>query len=134
MASKKANLDVAQRLNITARKGDTFRLKVTFTDSSNTPIAVSNYTYRLQVRDSADDNSAAGALIDLSGSASVNLDGFEVGSSGDVTIHISSGTMSNIDGGKYVYDLEAKHNTDNSLVQTWLKGSFVVNEDVTVNT
>jgi hypothetical protein len=133
MASAKANLDVAQKLNITARKGDTFRLKVTFTDSSGIAISVSNYTYRLQVRDDASDDTDSGAIIDLSGDGSVNSNGFEIGSSGDVTIHMSASTMSNINGGKYVYDLEATHTTDNSLVQTWLKGSFVVNEDVTVN-
>lgn len=133
MASAKANLDVAQKLNITARKGDTFRLKVTFKDSNGSVISVSNYTYRLQVRDAASDDTASGAIIDISGDGSVNTNGFEIGSSGDVTIHMSSSTMNAINGGKYVYDLEATHKTDNSLVQTWLKGSFVVNEDVTVN-
>ena len=133
MATNKANLDVAQKLNITARKGDTFRLKVTFNDSSGTPITVNSYTYKLQVRNSASDDSASGAIIDISGDGSVNSNGFEIGSSGDVTIHISAATMNEIDGGRYVYDLEATHQTDNSLVQTWLKGNFVVNEDVTVN-
>lgn len=134
MATNKANLDVAQKLNITARKGDTFRLKVSFKDSSNTAITVNNYSYRLQVRNSASDDSASGAIIDISGDGSVNSNGFEIGSgNGDVTIHISAATMNEIDGGRYVYDLEAKHNTDNSLIQTWLKGNFVVNEDVTVN-
>ena len=134
MATNKANLDVAQKLNITARKGDTFRLKVSFKDSNNTAISVNNYTYRLQVRNSASDDSASGAIIDISGNnGEVNSNGFEVGSSGDVTIHISASTMNEIDGGRYVYDLEATHTTDNSLVQTWLKGNFVVNEDVTVN-
>ncbi len=134
MATNKANLDVAQKLNITARKGDTFRLKVSFRDSNNTAITVNNYTYRLQVRNSASDDSASGAIIDISGNGSVNTNGFEIGiSNGDVTIHISAATMNEIDGGRYVYDLEATHTSDNSLVQTWLKGNFVVNEDVTVN-
>ena len=117
MATNKANLDVAQKLNITARKGDTFRLKVSFKDSSNTAITVNNYSYRLQVRNSASDDSASGAIIDISGDGSVNSNGFEIGSgNGDVTIHISAATMNEIDGGRYVYDLEAKHNTDNSLI------------------
>mgnify|MGYP003116711073 CR=1 FL=1 len=132
MSSKKANVDIAQKLNITARKGDTFRLSVTFTDSSGAPIGVSDYTYRMQVRSSATDDSASGAIIEISGD-SVS-DGFDTsGGGGKVVINIPSSKMSEIDGGKYVYDLEATNTTDTSLVQTWLRGGFSVNEDVTVN-
>lgn len=132
MATKKAILDIAQKLNITARKGDTLRLQVTFTDSGGTPINVDQYTYRLQVRPSAFDNAEPGAILDISGDATLGGSGFEIGD-GNVTIHILSGTMAGINGGSYVYDLEAKNITDTTLIQTWLKGSFVVNEDVTVN-
>lgn len=132
MATKKAILDIAQKLNITARKGDTLRLQVTFTDSGGTPINVDEYTYRLQVRPSAFDNAEPGAILDISGDATLGGNGFQVGD-GKVTIHILSGTMAGINGGSYVYDLEAKNITDTTLIQTWLKGSFVVNEDVTVN-
>jgi len=133
MATKKAILDIAQKLNITARKGDTLRLQVTFTDSEGTDINVGDYTYRLQVRPSAFDNAEPGAILDISGDATLGGSGFEIGSSGNVTIHILSSTMAGINGGSYVYDLEAKNVTDPTLIQTWLKGSFVVNEDVTVN-
>lgn len=133
MATKKAILDIAQKLNITARKGDTLRLQVTFTDSGGTPINVDEYTYRLQVRPSAFDNAQPGALLDISGDATLGGTGFQIGDAGQVTIHILSGTMAGINGGSYVYDLEAKNIEDTTLIQTWLKGSFVVNEDVTVN-
>ena len=131
MATAKANLDVAQKLNITARKGDTFRLSVTFKDNQSDPqpIGVSDYTYRLQVRDSVFDDSPSGALIDISGDSSFDTSG----GGGTVVIEIPASTMAQINGGKYIYDLEATNKTDSTLIQTWLKGSFVVNEDATVN-
>lgn len=131
MSTAKANLDIAQKLNITARKGDTFRLSVTFKDSFGTAIGTDGYTYRMQVRDSATDDSGSG-LLEISGESI--SDGFDTsGGSGKVVINIPASKMASIDGGKYVYDLEARNTTDTSLIQTWLKGSFVVNEDVTVN-
>ena len=135
MATKKAVTDVAQKLNITARKGDTFRLSVTFKDSGGTAIGITdNYTFKMQVRSSAFDDTASGALIEISTTqASAISDGFDTsGGSGNVVINMSSNTMNAIDGGRYVYDLQAT-NTNDQSVQTWLKGNFVVNEDVTVN-
>ena len=135
MATKKAVTDVAQKLNITARKGDTFRLSVTFKDSSGTPIGITdNYEFKMQVRSSAFDDTASGALIEiLTTQDSAISDGFDTsGGSGNVVINMSSTTMNAIDGGRYVYDLQATNTVHNS-VQTWLKGNFVVNEDVTVN-
>lgn len=136
MATKKAVTDVAQKLNITARKGDTFRLSVTFKDSGGTAIGITgNYNFKMQVRSSAFDDTDSGALIEISQTSATEpvANGFDTsGGSGNVVINISSGTMNAIDGGRYVYDLQATNVADNS-VQTWLKGNFVVNEDVTVN-
>ena len=136
MATKKAVTDVAQKLNITARKGDTFRLSVTFKNSDGTGgIAITgNYTFKMDIRDSAFDDSAGGALISISTTQALpTTNGFDTsGGSGNVVINISSSSMNGIDGGRYVYDLQATNTADQS-VQTWLKGNFVVNEDVTVN-
>ena len=135
MATKKAITDVAQKLNITARKGDTFRLSVTFKNAQGEAISIpGNYTFKMQVRNSAFDDTAAGALIEISETqAAAVTNGFDTtGGAGNVVINIDSTNMNNIDGGRYVYDLQATNTSDNS-VQTWLKGNFVVNEDVTVN-
>jgi len=135
MATKKAITDVAQKLNITARKGDTFRLSVTFKNAQGGTISIpGNYTFKMQVRNSAFDDTDAGALIEISDTqANPVANGFDTsGASGNVVINIDSTAMNNIDGGRYVYDLQATNTADNS-VQTWLKGNFVVNEDVTVN-
>ena len=136
MATKKAVTDVAQKLNITARKGDTFRLSVTFKNASGGNITVGGgaYNFKMDVRASAFDDSDSGAIINISETQDEAVtNGFDTsGGSGNVIINISSSTMNGIDGGRYVYDLQATNTADNS-VQTWLKGNFVVNEDVTVN-
>jgi hypothetical protein len=135
MATKKAITDVAQKLNITARKGDTFRLSVTFKNAQGGEISIpGNYTFKMQVRNSAFDDTDAGALIEITETqANAVANGFDTtGAAGNVVINIDSTNMNNIDGGRYVYDLQATNTADNS-VQTWLKGNFVVNEDVTVN-
>ena len=135
MATKKAVTDVAQKLNITARKGDTFRLSVTFKNAQGGEISIpGNYTFKMQVRNSAFDDTDAGALIEITETqANAVANGFDTtGAAGNVVINIDSTNMNNIDGGRYVYDLQATNIADNS-VQTWLKGNFVVNEDVTVN-
>lgn len=135
MATKKAITDVAQKLNITARKGDTFRLSVTFKNALGGEISIpGNYNFKMQVRNSAFDDTAGGALIEISETQNAAVaNGFDTtGGAGNVVINIDSTNMNNIDGGRYVYDLQATNTADNS-VQTWLKGNFVVNEDVTVN-
>ena len=105
MATKKAITDVAQKLNITARKGDTFRLAVTFNDSSNNAITVGAYTYRMQVRNSPEDDSAGGAIIDIATTQdSPIVEGFDTSGSPTLVINIAASTMAGIDGGRYVYD------------------------------
>ena len=133
MATKKAVTDIAQKLNITARRGDTFRLSVTFKTSSGGDIAVGSYTYKLEVRTSAFDDKADGALLSVSGTQdSAITDGFDTSGSPALVINIPASKMKEIPGGRYVYDLQAT-STTGSLIQTWLKGNFVVNDDVTVN-
>ena len=45
------NTDIAQELDITCRRGDSFALSISFkaTDGT-TPIDISNYTFRMEVR------------------------------------------------------------------------------------
>ena len=52
------------------------------------------------------------------------------GASGKLSVLIEDGPMKSIPSGNYVYDIQASK-TDGS-VQTWVKGDFIVNEDVTI--
>lgn len=47
------NLDIAQRLDITCRKGDTFSLTLNITDSAGTAINLSAYTFEMEVRNAS---------------------------------------------------------------------------------
>ena len=47
----KANLDIAQRLDITCRKGDTFELIITIKDANGTALDLSTYAdFEMDVR------------------------------------------------------------------------------------
>ena len=49
MASK-VNLDVAERLDITCKRGDTFSLTLTLNDSSGTAIDLTGYEFLMDVK------------------------------------------------------------------------------------
>ena len=114
------NLDTAQRVDITCRKGDSFRLELTFKDDAGAVINLTGYTWKLDVRET-----------DTSVSAIIEDDSFTYNGTnlGVLTITAPPATMAGIDGGLYVYDLQS---TNAGAVKTWLYGIFKVNEDVTI--
>ena len=61
--AKKVNLDVSEKLDITCRRGDTFSMTVTLKDSDGDPLplATDNYSFVMQVRDSATSARTKGA-------------------------------------------------------------------------
>jgi len=112
------NLDNSTRVDITCRKGDTFKLELTFTDDTNTAIDLSSYTWKMDVKET--DTSSSDVISDT------DFD-YTGTSQGVLTITASSTVMSGIDGGIYVYDLQS---TNMGTVSTWVYGVFKVNEDV----
>lgn len=140
------NLDVAQKLDITCRKGDTFRLLLTFKDSTGTVINVGDldsstpqYSFSFEVRDFATDDGDNARLSTNSNArrervSNVTIQNVESdGSDGKIRIVIEAEEMAKIESGVYVYDLQANTISSGpvSNVQTWVRGSFIVNEDVT---
>jgi hypothetical protein len=130
------NTDVAQTLDITCRRGDTFAIDITFRDSSNDntaiPITSPGYDFHMHVRASDQDQGTPIIGDDVSGAGSAGnatLDNDTAGISGKLSIVIPDDVMINVPGGNYVYDIQAAK-SDGS-VQTWVKGAFTVNEDVT---
>lgn len=114
------NLDTSTRLDITCRKGDSFKLTMLVKNSSGGDLDVSGYAFKMEVRDS---DTATTTQI---ASTSVTYD---QDTAGQLTVNIADSVMDDVDGGLYVYDLQA---TKDGVVSTWLHGLFVVNEDVTV--
>jgi hypothetical protein len=112
------NLDNSTRVDVTCRKGDTFNLKFTFTDSSGTALDISGYTWKLDVKET--DTSSS----DIIGDSSFTYVG---NASGELTISATAAVMAAVNGGMYVYDLQS---TTGGEVKTWIYGFFTVNEDI----
>jgi len=145
--AQKVNLDIAQTLNITCRRGDTFSLDITLKDSSGAALQLDrdDYEFIMQVRTSAFADGKDGIILSTpahvpSGATSgsgfigfieamsgVDVPATNVTDEGVVSIKISDSTMRDMRSGRYTYDLQyiAK-----SVHTTILTGSFVVNEDV----
>lgn len=123
--SLNVNLDIAKRLDITCRKGDTFNLEFLIKDASGNPIDVKtgeSYNFKMQVR-SSDDGTV---LIDTS------AEGFSITGTAEGVINVtaSATVMSGVQSGVWVYDFQSE-DLSNSNIQTWFYGIFKINEDVT---
>ena len=112
------NLDTSTRVDITCRKGDTFSLEFTFTDSAGVAIDLTGYTWKMDVKetDTSSGDIIADASFTYSGTAA-----------GVLTITATAATMASAVGGLYVYDLQS---TQAGAVKTWVYGLFTINEDV----
>jgi hypothetical protein len=112
------NLDTSTRVDITCRKGDTFKLELTFTDSDGTAIDISGYSWKMDVKET--DTSSGDIIADDSFT-------YSGASNGKLTITSDAPTMAGVSGGLYVYDLQS---TNSGEVKTWVYGIFKINEDV----
>ena len=116
----KVNLDIASTLDITCRRYDTFKLDMDWKDASDAVIDLTSYTFKAQVRK----KSTSGSVI-----LTFETSDFTKNATGDL-IMSKAGSLMSLKGGNYVYDLQATH-TSSSEVSTWLKGLFIVNDDIT---
>ena len=122
------NLDIAQRVDITCRRGDTFVLELTFKDEDGVAIDLSSgYNWKMQVRET--DTSSTALLDGNSNDDNANDFGFTGDNNGLLTITSAASIMAGIEGGLYVYDLQS---AQGAVVITWMFGKFTVNEDVSV--
>jgi len=113
------NLDIAQQLDITCRRGDTFKLTMNITDSSNQAVDVTQYSFRMELKK----NFSSEPITTFE-----NQD-FLKNSDGTLIV-LKAATDMNFASGVYIYDIEAIKLLD-STVQTWITGSFVLNENIT---
>jgi hypothetical protein len=120
------NLDTAQRLDITCRKGDTFDLDIDFTQTINT----SGWLMHVSETDTSEgeDN----ILIPVNSIVFTVDDGDGTGviiTDSKLTVTIAATDMDDIDSGMFVYDIQ---NTNAGVLKTYMYGIFKVNEDITV--
>lgn len=113
------NLDIAQRLDITCRKGDTFFLTLNITDAEGVAIDLSSYEFEMEVRDSATD-----AIVIQNSDVVFTKNSQSTYGRLDILIPATSVNVS----GVYIYDLETSLSNN---IKTWLYGIFQINDDVT---
>jgi hypothetical protein len=149
----KVNLDIAERLDITCRGGDTFELTLTLKDSAGDalPLVTDDYTFLMQVKknikavgpsvlrvpsggggeaDSDDAIISDGIVVGSSESGVkglVNFSFLNKDDSGNVTVFLSAEDMRKVAPGRYKYDLQYNVGTTQKTI---LEGSFRVNSDV----
>ena len=120
------NTDIAQTLDITCRRGDTFSLTINFKQSDGTsPVDVSGYSFEMEVRSSADDDGNSPVINKSDAPITITN-----ATNGTVSIGITDAVMETVEGDTYVYDIQAI--TTAGATTTWVTGSFTVNEDITI--
>ena len=132
------NFDVAQELDITTVKGDTFSLDLTLKDSSGTAIDITNYVFYTQVFDgsklliSTTDAKDSGLQKVSDGNLVVTKDSDQTANTGKFNISITSAVMSSIEAKGYRYEVQMSTTGDSSGVDTTiLRGAFIVIQDLT---
>ena len=131
------NFDVAQQLDITTVKGDTFSLDLTLNHSSGTAIDISNHVFYIQVCDGSeliisttDAKSAEGQKV-RGGNVVVTKNADQTANTGKFNIAITAELMSTIDAKGYRYEVQMSTTGDSSGVDTTiLRGAFIVIQDL----
>lgn len=119
------NLDVAKRLDITCRKGDTFQLSMEVNDDNGDPIDFSLYTsIKMQVRESEDDDDDSPVFSFEYPAA------YDTSEVGKLVINKAASDMANVQSGLFVYDLQLTDQSNKTV--TWFYGIFRVNDDITI--
>lgn len=139
------NLDTAERLDITCRRGDSFALELDVKDSDGEALEMDGYSFKMEVRTTDTVNGVFDSAVPNSGIILTTLDSGNTNSkliestsdsdtldSGKVTFTASASNMRGVPGGAYVYDIQATDDGETTKTTTWLYGAFIVNEDVSV--
>lgn len=112
----------AGRYTVQAEQGATLSLSLTWKDSDGTPIDLTGFSARLQVRRSA--TASGNPLLDATDGNGITLGG----SDGTISIEIGADAMSDLPAGDLRYDLELD---SGSQVTRLLEGVFKVSPEVT---
>lgn len=111
----------AGQFNLMLEQGVTYNQTLNWS-ISGTPVNLTSYTAKMQVRKTAYFTTAVATFTTDDGS--ITLD-----ASGNITLHKSAADASAIPAGSYVYDLELT--SSNGTVKRLLEGSFIVDPEVT---
>ena len=118
----KVNLAVKEVLDITCMKNDTFKLDMDWLDANSSPLDLTGYTFKAQVRKK---NSSNAVVLTFEGASDFPTQD----ANGNLLMKKGASDM-NIKADKYVYDLQATE-TATGDVSTWLGGLFIILDDIT---
>lgn len=115
------NLDISKRVDIICKKGDTFSIQLTFSDENGEDMNIEGHEFKMSVS----------LKTAVSSQEVISYDSFvyTVSPSNVVTIVAQHTTMSGVDAGNYVYDLQSLYQ---ETVRTWIYGVFKVNDDISI--
>lgn len=130
----------AGKYNFTIEQGTTLDLEIAYKDSNSTPIDLTDYNGRMQIKDKIGGSNTyitlssslgpCGTGLNFSGSNSLNPP-----TSGTISIFISAISSSQLDFNKAVYDLEIVSGSGNCAVVTrLLQGTVTLDKEVTTGT
>lgn len=108
---------MATKANLIIDQGTTFSSTVTLTDTNGDPIDLSDYTGAAQMRKSYTSSSRTVFTVSLGGA------------NGTITLSLSANATANIDGGRYLYDVELTDSS--SKVSRVFEGIVTVNPNIT---
>lgn len=131
-----ANLDIAEKLDIVCKRGDSFNMTITMTDSAGTAINLTGYTFSMEVKNRRiEGGRVAGINNQLVYEGTVLSNGVinksTPGADGTVTFSVPASTMASVNPGVYVYDIQY-FNSNNDETRTILEGLFKINPDVSL--
>jgi len=113
----------AGKYNIIADQGATFSRVVIWKDDTDTPVNLTGYSARMQVRQRYVSTSTVLSLTSPSSGITLGT------TNGQIQIVVSASTMAGIAAGDYRYDLELV--SGSGIVTRLLMGSFTVRPEVT---
>ncbi len=123
----------AGKYNFTIEQGATYTVEIQYKDANNSPIDLTGYSGRMQIRPSAGSNTSYlclssslqsdGTGLNFSGSTGINPP-----ASGTIGIYISAATSSALTFNEGVYDLEI---ASGSFVARLLQGNVQLSKEVT---
>lgn len=103
-------------------QGATFAYSITWKDSTGTPINLTGYSARMQVRPAVSSSTLRLELTSANGRISLG------GSAGTISLSISAADTAALPAGGYVYDLEL---VSGATVTRLMQGAFEVRAEVT---
>jgi hypothetical protein len=126
----------AGKYSFVIEQGATLSFELQYRDGNNTPISLSGYSGRMQIRPTVDSSE-----VYLTLSSSLNPDGTGLNfsgsngaippASGSIGVYISSTTSSLLSFNQAVYDLEIYSNATPPVVTRLIEGNIRLSKEVT---